>query len=196
LHSLEGNWKLVPEQYFEMLRKKVAVTSSISGPIRLRRRKWSIVFSCLAMAGGLAICWFWHSPSAGRFTLKQYSQIRLGMSLAEVETIIGTAPGCYQESEREYEGPIYEESDGDMGAAYEALVASGVTPEGPEQLDWESDTVTIIVWLLNGRVVQKMYTAPESKLHRRIMNGMDWSLGSTEPRPFRSVPKPSPLKNN
>jgi hypothetical protein len=78
-----------------------------------------------------------------------------------------------------------------MGAAYEALEASGHTPDGPEQVDWRADNGWVIVWLIDGRVGEKMYTSPESQLHRRIMNLVDWLLGSSEPRPVEVVPKPS-----
>jgi hypothetical protein len=143
-------------------------------------------------ATGLIVAWvLWPVPAGLRFTREQYDRIQLGATRAEVETIMGVAPGYYYELDSTYEGPVYEEIDGDQGAAYEALVASGVTPEGPDQVDWRSDTGSVIIWFLNDRVSEKMYTAPESKLHRRFMDWIDWLTGSTEPRPVQSVPRPS-----
>jgi hypothetical protein len=159
----------------------------------LGRKKW--LTSGFAVAGLCTAWWFWSSPAGGRFTRAQYDRIQFGMTRAEVEAIMGAPPGCYQEADHEYEGPVYEETEGDMGAAYQSLLASGVTPDGPDQFDWESDTFSVTVWFLNERAVQKLYTAPESKLHRRFMDGIDWLTGSPGPRPFRSVPRPATASN-
>jgi hypothetical protein len=159
--------------------------------VRWLGRHWDVVSAWMAVVGLLTGWLFWPAPSGVRFTRAQYNRIRLEMTRAEVETILGMAPGYYGDSDAEYEGPVYEETDGDMGAAYEALAASGVTPDGPAQVDWSSDSGSVSVWLLNDRVCEQMYTAPESKVHRRLMEWIDWLSGSKEPRPVRSVPRPS-----
>jgi hypothetical protein len=139
---------------------------------------------------GLIAAWLlWPVPPGVRFTREQYDRIQLGITRAEVETIMGMPPGYYYKSDSNYEGPVYEEDEGDTGTAYEALVASGVTPDGPDQVDWRSDSGSVIIWFLNDRVGEKMYTAPESKQHRRFMEWIDWLTGSTEPRPVQSVPR-------
>jgi hypothetical protein len=142
---------------------------------------------------GLSVAWLlWPAETTGlHFTKGQYNEIELGMTRAQVEAIMGIEQGYYFQSASYYEGPIYEETEGDMGAVYQALEAAGETPNGPEQLDWRSDKGSIIVWLINDSVSEKMYTAPESKMHRRFMEAIDLLTGSSDPRPVQVIPRPS-----
>jgi hypothetical protein len=156
------------------------------------RRHGLVAGPSMVVIGLIAAWLFWPAQTTNPlFTKGQYIRIQLGMTRAEVESVMEMEPGYYGESNSQYEGPIYEETEGDMGAAYEALEAAGETPDGPEQLNWQGDNGSVIVWLINDRVCQKMYTAPESKIHRRFMNAMDSLLGAPGQRPVQEIPKPS-----
>jgi hypothetical protein len=73
----------------------------------MKWRRWLILLVLLATAPS-AILWLRAARHQPRITREAYKQIQLGMSLAEVEAILGGPPGDYSSRKWSGEGAIHE----------------------------------------------------------------------------------------
>jgi hypothetical protein len=127
--------------------------------VKLPCRRWLILASLAAVAIG----WLLFGPWGRQFTREQYEHVRLGMSLDEVEQVLGLPPGHYDPITRGWS------RDG---------VADEVNPEGIESRQlramWFGDGGHICVLIYKDKVRAKYYSRPVSPMGVKIREWLNW----------------------
>jgi hypothetical protein len=114
--------------------------------LMLLRRRWLLLIACLTVA--IAVIW-WQSPvqSEGRFTRKQYDRIRLGMTPAEVGSVM-ECPGA----------------NGDLlrDGLWETVASDGLASTASIDLaqTWLDEFVIVRVCYWDGKAIAKAIETP------------------------------------
>jgi hypothetical protein len=99
----------------------------------MRRRTLLVVLAALAVVVAVGTVLLW--PRAERVTLENHTSIRSGMTLPEVEAILGGPPGDYRTSPTQFEF-----GDPSFRCRRSHLRGTGVSEE-----HWECDTLALLV---------------------------------------------------
>jgi hypothetical protein len=134
----------------------------------MRRRTLLVVLSGLAVvvAAGVVVLW----PGPDQITLENYHEIRMGMSLAEVEAILGPV-GDYRTAPATFPEPS---SDPELPARYQDReqqfrITSEDGPDGQERI-WVSDDGEIWVLIRDGGVRSKNFIHKQKSQQSALEN--------------------------
>lgn len=136
-------------------RKKLiaAQKNEVCGPVEERPRRWPLIAG--AAFAGLCLLSLWVASlrPAPLFTERQYDAIRPGMTLPQVEAIMGGPP-----RRRTGQGSRY----GVIRGEPMRLVAEYCADEsGPKPKYWVDNNAEVVVWLEGGTVSAKAFAVPD-----------------------------------
>jgi hypothetical protein len=125
------------------------------------------------MVTGLALAGspLWRTEPNARFTRQQFAQIRDGMTMSEVHSFLGCAPGLYDHRSTSRSAAYWERHPLIVNLGYLGK------PPGGQLATWSYDKMSIEVYFVQGKVQNKAYYAPPLPGQEFAQKWLDWLRG-------------------